>query len=499
MIGKFPETLSPRAAVWFKSQEHMKERVRKLFAFALGLVRENSRLLLGIAFTAVLGLLLLVAVIAPAWKDPKTKFYGSKLGYPSVMRKLGKSLPVEVAVVKQTSFERWMMGEGTCASTPLLAPVIPMALVTEVLVKPGDTVTAGQVLARMDPELANIKLESAKLALETARAELSRVNLGSAYVLAQERPEMEKVNLVAVEELAVQAQEKVEKFREAFDRGAVSRTALLAVEGEFTEATRTLHIARLQMAMSEKGVKESLKIAENAVKDAEEAVNHRMQEIKNYEVVSPGAGVVERVLVNPGEYNQDSGKPGFVIASGRWFEAYFDQSDFSSVAEGMDAAVHLEAFPGEAFSGRVVTVVPVVSFNQGGPETTRPLRPRGSGAAEWAATFSTRIALESDAGKIALGMTGFARLRVRREGLGVPRGALVSISAGSGYVSVLNGAEEWEARLVTVGMVNDTKVEILSGLSEGEQVVVRGHWALEDGDKIRIERTWDGFSPPSES
>jgi HlyD family secretion protein len=474
----------------------MRKLIRRLFALVRGLARENTRLLLGIALTALLGIFLTVVVIAPAWKDPKSKFYGSKLGYPSVMRKLGRALPVEGAAAKPATFERWIMGEGTCASIPLLAPVIPMAMVKNVLVKPGDRVTAGQVIARIDPALAKIKLESAKLAVETARAELARVQLGSAYVLAQERPEMEKVNLTAQEELASQAEEKVTKYREAFQRGAVSRTALLAVEGEFTEATRMLEKARLQMAMSEKGVKESHKIAENAVKDAEKAVNRRVQELKDYEVLAPGAGVVERALINPGEYNQDSGKPGFVIASGRWFEAYFDQADFADVKQGLDAWVHLEAFPGRPFPGKVTTVVPVVSFNQGGPETTRPLRPRGSGAAEWAATFSARIDLDSDPQQIALGMTGFARLRIHRENLGIPRGALVSISAGSGYVYVLDGDERWQSRLVEVGLIEETKVEILSGLSEGDRVIVRGHWALEPGDKIRIERTWDGFTAP---
>lgn len=469
---------------------------RKLLAAALALARENSKLLLGIGLTGLFGVLLTVAVIVPSWRDPRSKFYSSKLGYPSVMRKLGKPLPAEVAVAKRASFERWIMGEGTCASVPLLVPVIPMAVVLEVPVQVGDRVVTGQLLARMDPSLAMIKLDSARLAVETAKAELSRVQLGSAYVLAQERPEMEKVNLTADEQLGQQAEEKVVKYREAFRRGAVSRTALLAVEGEFTEATRKLGHARLQMTMSEKGVKESLKIAENAVKDAQEAVNHREREMTDYEVHSPGTGVIERVLINPGEYNQDSGKPGFVIASGRWFEAYFDQADFADVKSGLEAHVYLEAFPGHPYPARVSVVVPVVSFNQGGPETTRPLRPRGSGAAEWAATFCTRIDIVNDPKEIALGMTGFARLRIHRESLGIPRGALVSISAGSGYVSVVDGDEHWQTRLVEVGIVDESKVEILAGLEAGERVIVRGHWALEPGDRIKIERTWEGFTAP---
>ncbi|MFD2256055.1 efflux RND transporter periplasmic adaptor subunit [Luteolibacter algae] len=480
-----------------RAMRFLMTKFHDLWSLVIELTLSNLKLLMAIVATGLLGILLVVAVIAPSWTDPRSKFYSSKLGYPSVIRKLGRPLPVEIAIAKNAEFERWIMGEGTCASTPLLAPVIPMAMVREVLVEPGDVVKKDQVLARMDDTLALIKLESAKLAVDTAKAELSRVQLGSAYVLAQERPAMEKVNLAADEELILQAEEKVKKYREAFARGAVSRTALLAVEGEFTEATRKVSQARLQMAMSEKGVKESLKIAENAVKDAEEAVRHRERELLGYDVRAPDAGIVERVLLNPGEYNQDSGKPGFVIAAGRWFEAYFDQADFTDVETGMAAQVHLEAFPGHPFPGTVSLIVPVVSFNQGGPETNRPLRPRGSGAAEWAATFNARIGLTPKADKAALGMTGFARIRIKKENLAIPRGALVSISAGTGYISVVDENDNWASRLVEVGIVEDTKVEILSGLNPGEKVIVRGHWVLEEGDPIRIERRWEDFVPPA--
>ena len=468
----------------------------KSFSILVSLTKENRNLLVSGGVIGLFCLVLVAAIIIPAWQNPRSKFYGSGLGFPSVMRRLGKPLPIEVAVAKRAPFSRWIMGEGTYASLPLLAPIIPMSIVTQVLTKPGDRVVAGQVLARLDRTLAMTKLDSAILAMDTARAELARVRLGSAYVLAQERPAMERVNLTAEQQLLDQKGEKVTKFREAFGRGAVSRTALLGVEGEFTEATRMLEKARLQMETSEKGVVESIQIAENAVKDAEEAVRHRRRELEDYEVQSPGDGIVERILINPGEYNQDSGKPGFVIASGNWFEAYFDQADFRDVQENLPAEIHLEAMPGRSFGGRVSLIVPVVSFNQGGPEISRPLRPRGSGAAEWAATFRAQIQFEAKPGEVALGMTGFARIHMDRDSLAVPRGALVSVSAGSGFVYIVNAEGGWETRIVGVGMIDETKAEILSGLNEDDSVIVRGHWSLKKGDAIRIERVWSSFTAP---
>lgn len=460
------------------------------------LALENRGLLWVVFIAAGVCCLVFAAVIVPSWKDPKSKFYGSKLGYPAALRKLNKPLPVEVAVVKRAPFERWVMGEGTCASIPLLAPVIPIAMVKEVLVEPGDYVKEGQVLARLDESMLNIKLESAKLSVETAKAEYARVEYGSAYVLAQERPEMEKINLAAQEALVRQTSEKVDKYRSAFERGAVSKTTLIGVEGEFTAATKLVEQARIQMMVSQRGVEQSLKIARNAVKDATEAVRHRELELANYQVRSPGTGLIERVLINVGEYNQDPGKPGFVVASGNWFEAHFDQADYADVKKGMPAKIFLEAFPGKTMSGVVEKIIPVVSFNQGGPEINRPLRPRGSGAAEWAATFRTQIKFENEAQANALGMTGFARIHIQRENLAVPRGALVAVSAGIGYVYVIDQNNTWISRLVEVGIVEEKKVEILSGLSVGDRVIVRGQWVLLPNDRVEVIKTWADFSAP---
>ncbi|NNC90259.1 MAG: HlyD family efflux transporter periplasmic adaptor subunit, partial [Akkermansiaceae bacterium] len=362
---------------------------------AVSVLRENRLWLAALAVAAGLLVALGWFVLRPAYLDTNSRFYTSKLGYPSLLRKAGKPLPVGAASAQVREFRHAVMGEGTCASEPILVPAIPMARVIRVTVNAGEVVEEGQVLAELDTTRARIKRESAKLAVSTAQAELERVRAGSAYVLAQERPEVETINLAAEEERAALAREKVERFRSAERRGVVSRAKLLEIETEFTEAERSLAQTRLAKRMAEAGVAQSLLIAENAVRDAQEALEHREAELEDYVVRAPAAGVIERVLIHEGEYNQDSGKPAFIIASGLWFEACFDQSDFALVREGQEAEVRLAAYAGEVFAGTVRRIVPVVSFNQGGPEISRPLRPRGTGSPEWAATFKVRVEFDA--------------------------------------------------------------------------------------------------------
>lgn len=451
--------------------------------------RDNWKevLVLG-AVVAAFGLLTLLVII-PAYKSPGNGTASSRLGYTELLRKSGKAIPVVSQQVVTEKIQYFVMGEGVCASQPVLVPIIPMDRVDEVYVKEGEWVKAGQVLARLSETKAKIKLESAKLAESTASAELERVRLGSAYVLAQERPEVEKISLTAMEQQLSFSKEKLERYETAFEKGVISRVVLLEARKDFTNVSEGFEQAQLSMRMAEQGVEQSLKIAMNAVGDAEQAVAHREEELRQYTVYAPVDGIVDRVLVQAGEYNQDSGKPGFLLSSGFWFDAYFDQADYAFVQQGQKCSVTLESYPGRKWPAEIEMVKPVVSFNSGGPEISRPLRPRGSGSPEWAATFKVQIKLMTDVLKhrIVTGMTGFTRLEIERESVVVPRSAILSLSAGSALVYLPKG-ESWETREVTVGHVGGKQVEILDGLKLGEQVLIEGHLNLKLDDKISVNQ-----------
>ena len=99
---------------------------------------------------------------------------------------------------------------------------------------------------------------------------------------------------------------------------------------------------------------QSVVIAESAVWEAELALKHRLHELKDYQIYSIADGRIERCLVHEGEYNQDPGKPGFVIASGAWFEANFDQGAFRRLKVGDRAEVRLESAAKRVLIGKVI-------------------------------------------------------------------------------------------------------------------------------------------------
>lgn len=463
-------------------------RIRIARRAVCGFVRDHKGLSAAALVTFLGGALAVLWVLLPAYRDPANGMFNSQLGYGRIMRALGMEMPVATAPAQEREFCIPLLGEGTLTSEPVLVPVIPMAKVTAVHVEEGDFVRRGQLLAELDPTQADLKVQSARLAISTAEAERERVRIGSAYVLAQERPGKDKIDLGTATETAERSEEKLASYRELHKRGIISRTKLLDAEREHLAVLNTLQNAEFNIRMSTEGMPYSLAIAENAIADTQKALAHRIEELENYKIFAPADGIVERVLIREGEYNQDSGKPGFVLASQLWFEAHLDQSALPDVAPGAAASVHLEAYPGRPISARLTKIIPFVSFNQGGPEVERPLRPRGTGSPEWAATF--RVRLEFDRGTDALlaaGMTGFARITAERNSLAVPRAAVLSISAGTGLVCVPDSAGGWQSKAVEIGYVDGDWVEIRDGLLAGEQVISKGHRILKQGDRIGIE------------
>jgi len=221
------------------------------------------------------------------------------------------------------------------------------------------------------------------------------------------------------------------------------------------------------------------------VKEAKLALAHRLAEFRDYRVLAPSDGIIERCLVNAGEYNQDPGKPGFLLSVGQWFEGYFDQTTTGRFRPGEKAEILLEAFPGTPIPAVVRSINPFVSYSVSGPETTRPIRPSGSGAPEWASTFPVSIDLQSFDLPFAIGLTGFAKIQQTRVVMAIPTGAVLSTSAGEGIVFAVEDGD-FHPRRVSLGDASAGWTEILNGLDTEDVVIVDGHHVLQIGDSIRI-------------
>jgi multidrug efflux pump subunit AcrA (membrane-fusion protein) len=428
-------------------------------------------------------------VLWPAYKNPASRLYTTKLGYLNLQRLLHFGFDAEAIHPTTHDFDVPILGEGTMQANFYNVPIVPTADVKELKVEEGDEVKAGQLLAKLDSSMALLNISSAQLALANAKAEKQRVEAGSVDLLVAERPEKDQVSLEGLAQQVADAKAKVKMFTKLEEEGASAKLESLKAKMELASAETSYNQAKVSTDMSSAGFPKSKDIARNAVDDAENQLKQRKEALKYYDVTAPADGIVDRVLVRNGEYNQSPGNTGFIVASGLWFEANVDQRAIGNIHEGMDATVNFEAYPGRSLPAKVERIVPIVTFNAGGPETTTPVRPLGTGSPEWPATFKVRLQVDATGVKLRPGMTGFARIVTHhRDGLAVPRDAVSSLSAGKGVVRTVDPTGKIATTLVTLGDVDDQFVEITGGLNPSDWILSKNPRYLRDDDQVRVTR-----------
>jgi HlyD family secretion protein len=437
-----------------------------------------------VAATCAIGSFLTFEVIVPAYRRPTTVTYSTRLGYPALLRFFHRPIPVQTTKADNHRVVRSFLAEGTMASEPILVPMVPVGKIIGVYVHPGQIVHKGDLLAELDTRQSRLLAETTRLAFLSASAEFKRTKIGSVLQENREQAERDTVDVKALENQVKLLRDEVDLKEKLFDQALVSQVALLEAKRTLAETEQAFETARVSLQISSPGKNESMRVAANAAQQAELLWQDALEQLNECKVVAPADGIIDRVLVHSGEFNQAPGGPALVLSAGLWFEAYFDQAVTGEISKDAEAEVHLSARPEETFKGRVANINPIVSYSTGGPETSRPIRPIGTGAPEWPATFQVRIELPPSAlSSLVPGLTGFARVTAERECVAVPQGAVTSMSAGDGLLFVVHGPA-WEIRRAQYGAAYEGWLEVKSGVSRGEKVIVLGQRALEPGDKI---------------
>lgn len=448
-------------------------------------LRSNRVLTLVCVASIVIGATFLVVAIGPRYKDQSTRLYTSKFGYGTVARKLGRPFPVTGHTAVRRQMVSRLQAEGLISAEPILVPIVALSRIEKVHVATGDRVKKGQLLVELDSRRAEVKLEAAKLAVKTAIPEKERVIIGSSYISANERPEKEKIRLQAAQKITAIQEKLTAMEADVSASGAASKSGYLMSQVELLLAIAKLSETGLDLKVAEEGRKLSIEIAECKIAEARLALRHRELELEDYKVYSPCDGIIERCMVHAGEYNQDPGKPAFLVSQGIWFEARMDQTNTGRVGVGDSASVNLEAFPSQPLRGRVSRISPTVSYDLGGPEATRPVRPLGSGAPEWPSTYAVRIELDSVKLPLMQGHTGFSRIESEKEVLAIPVAALLGRSGRSAIVYVVED-NKYRPRKVVLGSICDGWAEIVAGVEEGAVVLTDGHHIIESADSVSM-------------
>jgi RND family efflux transporter MFP subunit len=388
-------------------------------------------------------------------------------------------MPVEFADVKRAPVAEQILVVGNLigAATVQVVPRVNGRLAT-VTVQLGDTVRRGQTVA---------KVEDLEIQEQVRQAQ-------AAYKVSEATIRQRKADLTL-------ATTNRERSKSLYERQ-------LLPQQTFDDT-----VARHEAAMAQTDLAQA----------QFEQARARLEELKitldNTIITSPVDGFVSKRFSDPGAFVGPN-SPVVAVVDIRTVRmvANLVEKDMKRVPVGTQAAVEVDAFPGEKFAGRVSRVAPVFD-----PATR---------------TAEMEIEIPNGSYRLKPGMYSRVSLTVdsRENALTIPRNALVELEGKPGVFIAASGSNRGQGQPgqapsgqpsaerasttgggatagnqpaggqgaataltakflpVQVGIRDGEHIEVTSGLSDGARVITTGAGALKDGDRIVAAASGDSRS-----
>jgi HlyD family secretion protein len=402
---------------------------------------------------------------------------------PNFARTVHNPIPIQVVQAKKNILTEIIGATGEVKPVELVNLTSKATTrIEKVAVDIGDVVAQGQVLLQFDKDLAAAALSTARSSLTYAASELKRAQTDYQRYKAFHQQGLSNATLGAAQSALAHAVGDLERSQENFRRikAIYDQNLLAKVELEKAEATLEAAKARHKEAQEKllrtqrdlqaevEKAQATLEAAKVRYQEAQEKLVQAKKDLQNTTLVAPVAGVIMERLINPGEATQPS---QHLLTIGRidqvLVEAKIAEERVADIYSQQSATVTFNAFPNDTLEGEILKIKPVTDT-----ETK---------------TFFVYVKLANPDGKLKPGLTGFVRVKKPHETLTVPSIALINPTGiQESTVFVVNNGALARIRKVHVGVVGDGMTEIISGLAEGDQVVVVGQLALRDGDQVRI-------------
>ena len=190
--------------------------------------------------------------------------------------------------------------------------------------------------------------------------------------------------------------------------------------------------------------------------------------LENTTLVSPISGVITARNYDNGD--MVASQPIFVVQQISPAKVVISVSEnlYSYLKKGMPVSIELDALPGQTFEGKVHRITPSID------------------AATH--TFPVEIVIPNGKEQIKPGM--YARVTMKygsRQNVVVPDRAVVKmLGSGERFIYVYKADGTVSYQKVELGRRMQDKYEVLSGLADGDEVVVTGQSVLKDG--LAVER-----------
>ena len=377
--------------------------------------------------------------------------------------------------------------------------------VTAVKVSVGQQVTAGQVLATIDPTAANLALTEANEQLTVAQDNLAKAQDGPS---AQQQA-VDNDQLTSDENAVTDAQDTLNAAealptcptdsKTASSTDCTSAAQLTQDQNSLTNAEDSLQTAKDTQALNNQVDPSTIAQDQEAVTQAQASVNTAQQEVDGTTITAPSAGTILTIAgqvgteasagssttgattsssgsgssgsttgstgsTTTGSTSSSTGSSSSSSSSGTFITmadvnqlqitADVSETDIDSIKDGQDATITLNALPDTPLGATVSSVSPTSTTVSNVVEYAVTLNLVGNAPSGVRPGQSASILIT----------TGEAS-----NALYVPSSAITT-TGDSSYVTVVAQGKDVPTK-VTTGVVGTTDTEITSGLTQGQEVL----------------------------
>jgi HlyD family secretion protein len=342
--------------------------------------------------------------------------------------------------------------------------------IKELLADFNSVVKRGQVIARIDPDVFEAKVNQARADVESARATV----LNQQAQVERARADVENARAALAEARALTAKAEVtlldakrdlERKSELFRKDLIAKSDLDTSQANHDSAGAQLQSSRAKEGSLEAGIKSAeaqlrvatamLQSSQAQVKQKDAALQQALFDLDHTTIRAPVDGVVVSRAVDVGQTVAASLQAPtlFTIAQDltkMQVETSVDEADIGRIKLDDGVTFTVDAFPGETFNGRVVQIRKAAQVVQN------------------VVTYTVVVAVDNPGGRLLPGMTANvkvvvaekpsvlkvanAALRFRPPGMDAPRPADVPGPRGGGGSPAagggLGGGEQMRERLV---------------------------------------------------
>lgn len=344
-------------------------------------------------------------------------------------------IPVMTSALQKGDVEEVLSISGPVSGTDSAEVVSRLhAEILEILVKEGDRVAEGQILARLDPADVQKELDIAQNAYDLAVANRDEAQIAAENGYAKATQDLQAAQL------------DFERKSALFASGDIARTEIEAARDVLNDARRALTSYTLENGKPVANKSYSLQ-----VKNAEFELEQKREQLEETEVTSPIAGTVVRVNSRVGRFADtvDDDKPLFAIDNLENLEMKINVSEYSigKVAVGQVAEISADILNGNTEEG-VITAISPTGEEKGGGSTER--------------VIPTTIKIQNPNTGLIAGITARAKIVLNHaeDTWVVPMSAIIQRDDGHFLAAVENNTVKLIP--VEIGVESDVSMEIKS-------------------------------------